>query len=71
MRNGDPATYEASWDARLKKGFADLGETGVKTVRFSPDEEKKFARTVLEAAWAAVRKKAPEEGKRLQSMLMK
>ena len=71
VRNGDPAAYEASWNARLKKGYADLGETGVKTVRFSPEEEKKFGRTVLEAAWAAVRKKAPEEGKRLQSMLMK
>ena len=71
VRNGDPATYEASWAARLKNGYADLGKTGVKTVRFSGEEEKKFSRTVLEAAWAAVRKKAPEEGKRLQSMLMK
>lgn len=71
VRNGDPATYEASWATRLKNGYADLGKTGVKTVRFSGEEEKKFARTVLEAAWAAVRKKAPEEGKRLQSMLMK
>ena len=71
VRNVEPPTYEASWNERLKNGYADLGKTGVKTVRFSPEEEKKFARTVLEAAWAAVRKKAPEEGKRLQSMLMK
>ena len=71
VRNVDPPTYEASWDPRLKNGYADLAKTGVKTIRFSADEEKKFARVVLEAAWAAVRKKAPEEGKRLQSMLMK
>lgn len=71
VRNVEPPTYEASWDERLKNGHADLKKTGVKAVRFSPDEEKKFARLVLEAAWAAVRKKAPEEGKRLQSMLMK
>ena len=71
VRNVEPPTYEASWNERLKNGYADLGKTGVKTVRFSPEEEKKFARTVLEAAWAAVRKRAPEEGKRLQSMLMK
>ncbi len=71
VRNVEPPTYEASWKTRLKNGYADLGKTGVKTVRFSADEEKKFARLVLEAAWAAVRKKAPEEGKRLQSMLMK
>ncbi len=71
VRNVEPPTYEASWNERLKNGYADLGKTGVKTVRFSADEEKKFARLVLEAAWAAVRKKAPEEGKRLQSMLMK
>ncbi|MDE0059535.1 MAG: TRAP transporter substrate-binding protein DctP [Defluviicoccus sp.] len=71
VRNVEPPTYEASWNERLKNGYADLGKTGVKTVRFSADEEKKFARLVLEAAWAAVREKAPEEGKRLQSMLMK
>lgn len=71
VRNVEPPTYEASWNERLKNGYADLGKTGVKTVRFSSEEEKKFARTVLEAAWTAVRKKAPEEGKRLQSMLMK
>ena len=71
VRNVEPPTYEASWNERLKNGYADLGKTGVKTVRFSAEEEKKFARTVLEAAWAAVREKAPEEGKRLQSMLMK
>lgn len=71
VRNVEPPTYEASWNERLKNGYADLGKTGVKTVRFSADEEKKFAKLVLEAAWASVRKKAPEAGKRLQSMLMK
>lgn len=71
VRNVEPPTFEASWNERLKNGYAALGETGVNTVRFSPEEEKKFARTVLDAAWAAVRKKAPEEGKRLQSMLIK
>ena len=71
VRNIEPPTYEASWDERLRSGYAELEKTGVKAVGFSPEEEKKFAKLVLEAAWAAVRKKAPEEGKRLQSMLMK
>ena len=71
VRNSDPATYEASWDANLKAGYADLKKNGVKTVRFSSAEEAKFKTTVLEAAWSAVKKKSPEHGASLQKMLMK
>lgn len=71
VRNADPATYEASWNENLDASYKALKTDGVKAVRFSAEEEAKFKRTVLEAAWAAVRKKAPEEGARLQGMLMK
>ncbi len=71
VRNVDPPTYEASWAASLEGGYRDLAEAGVKEVRFPTEEEAKYEKMVLDAAWAAVRKKAPEEGARLQSMLMK
>ena len=71
VRKVDPATFEASWNANLNAGYKGLKDTGVKIVRFTAAEEAQFKKTVLDAAWAAVRKKAPEEGKRLQSMLMK
>lgn len=71
VRSADPATYEASWDANLKAGYAALGANGVKTVRFSSSEEAKFKKTVFDAAWAAVKKKSPEHGPMLQKMLMK
>ena len=38
---------------------------------FSSEVAAKFKKTVLDAAWSAVRKKAPKEGKILQKMLMK
>ncbi len=71
VRDTDPPTFEASWNKNLEAGYRDLEATGVKAVRFSPAEETRYKKLVLEAAWAAVRKKAPEEGRRLQSMLMK
>lgn len=70
-RNTDPVNFEASWNANLKAGYKALKDTGVKAVRFSPAEEEKYRKTVADAAWATVRKKAPKEGKRLESMLMK
>ena len=71
VRTVDPSTFEATWNANLNAGYKGLKETGVKIIRFSAAEEAQYKKTVLDAAWAAVRKKAPEEGKRLQSMLMK
>lgn len=71
VRNTDPATYEAGWNKALKAGYNRLKMNNIKPIRFSPDEEAKYKRLVLDAAWAAVRSKAPSEGKRLQSMLMK
>ncbi len=71
VRNVEPPVFEASWNKNLEAGYRDLKATGAKIVRFSPAETAKYKKTVLDAAWAAVRKKAPENGKRLQSMLMK
>ena len=71
VRNTDPATFEAGWTRPLNAAYKRLEDLNIKAIRFSPDEEAKYKRLVLDAAWAAVRSKAPEEGKRLQSMLMK
>lgn len=70
-RNVDPKAFEASWNPALKAGYAQLKADGVKAVRFSPAEEAKFRTTVADAAWNAVRGKAPKNGKMLQGMLMK
>ena len=70
VRNTDPAAYEASWDASLKDGYAQLAKDGVKAVKFSAAEEAKFSKMVLEAAWAAVKAKDGANGPVLQKMLM-
>ena len=71
VRNSNPPTYEASWTPVLKGGYADLKKGGIKAIKFSPAATAKFKKTVYDAAWAAVKKKAPEEGAKLQKMLMK
>ena len=71
VRNVDPPTYEAGWNPALRGGYADLKKGGIKTIKFSSEVAAKFKKTVLDAAWSAVRKKAPKEGKILQKMLMK
>jgi TRAP-type C4-dicarboxylate transport system substrate-binding protein len=71
VRTTEPATYEASWDARLTDGYEALKKDGVKAVKFSAAETEKFKKAVHSAAWAAVKKKAPKEGAKLQKMLLK
>ena len=71
VRNTDPATFEAGWSKPLAAAYKRLAANNIKAIRFSPEVEAKYKKLVLDAAWAAVRKKAPSEGKRLQSMLMK
>lgn len=71
VRDTEPAAFEASWDKPLDIGYRQLAANKVKAIRFSAEEEAKYKRLVLDAAWAAVRGKAPKEGARLQSMLMK
>lgn len=71
VRNGDPATYEASWNASLKDGYEQLAKDGVKAVKFSAAEETKFSKMVLEAAWSDVKAKDSKNGPVLQKMLMK
>ena len=71
VRNTDPATFEAGWNKPLAASYKRLAANNIKVIRFSPEEEARYKRLVLDAAWAAVRSKAPSAGKRLQSMLMK
>ena len=71
VRNTDPAAFEAGWDGPLAAAYKNLDSLGIAAIRFPAEEEARYRKLVFDAAWAAVRGKAPEEGARLQSMLLK
>lgn len=71
VRNEEPAAYEAAWAPILTSSYKELEAAGIKAVKFTDAETKTFDKTVFDAAWAAVKKKAPKEGAKLQGMLMK
>jgi TRAP-type transport system periplasmic protein len=71
VRNANPESFEAVWAPELKAGYGILKNKGIKAVKFSAAEEAQFQKTVLEAAWNAVKKKSPKDGPTLQKMLMK
>ena len=71
VRNEEPAAYEGAWAPILTSSYKQLEKAGIKAVKFSADETKKFDKLVFDAAWASVNKKAPKIGPQLQGMLMK
>ena len=71
VRSADAATYEASWNANLKAGYAALKADGIKKVEFKGAERKKFLQLVNQAPWTDIKKKAPMEAEKLKMMLMK
>lgn len=54
-------------DAERKKQEA----SGIKVIRFSPADEKKYLETARDAAWAAVIKASPEHGPKLRQFFTK
>jgi TRAP-type C4-dicarboxylate transport system substrate-binding protein len=54
-------------DAERKKQV----EAGIKVIRFSPEDEKKYVREAREAAWAVVNKISPENGPKLRKYFVK
>lgn len=71
VRNEEPKAYEAAWAPILESSYKELEAAGIKAVKFTDAETKQFDKLVFDAAWDAVKKKAPKEGAKLQNMLMK
>ena len=71
VRNSNPSSFETVWAPELKSGYSQLKSKGIKAIKFSAEEGAQFQKTVLEAAWNAVKKKSPKDGPTLQKMLMK
>jgi TRAP-type C4-dicarboxylate transport system substrate-binding protein len=71
VRNKESVPFEASWKANLASSYKRLAGNKIEAIHLAADEKAKFKSLVFDAAWAAVRSKSSEQGKRLQSMLMK
>jgi TRAP-type C4-dicarboxylate transport system substrate-binding protein len=54
-------------DAERKK----QAEAGIKAIRFSPEDEKKYLQIARDAAWEAVIKVSPEHGPKLRELFTK
>lgn len=54
-------------EAELKK----QGEAGIKTIRFAPDDEKRYVTEARDAAWAVVNRISPENGPKLRGYFVK
>lgn len=65
------ANFEKSWAKPLKISYGQLADNKINPIRFSAAEQAKYVKLVQDAAWASVQKRAPAEGAKLRSMLMK
>jgi len=70
VRNVNPPKFAAAWQPGLDASYAAFKRDKIPAIRFSPEVTAKFKKTVYDAAWDAVKKKAPNEGAKLQKMLM-
>ena len=48
-----------------------IEKSGVKVVKFSPEDTKAYLKTAYDSAWDSILKKAPAEGPELKKMLVK
>lgn len=71
VRYEDPAAFEGSWKPILDASYKGLVDTKVQAVKLTPEENKTLAKIAYDAAWAAVKAKAPVEGAKLEGMLYK
>ena len=71
VRNVDPPIFEANWKPVINGSYAAVDKVGLPGTKFSPSVTAKFNKIVYNAAWAAVKKKAPKEGAKLEKLLMK
>jgi len=71
VRNVEPPIYEAKWKPIVDAAYAQIDKAKLPGTKFSSAVTAKFKKTVYDAAWAAVKKKAPKEGAKLEKLLMK
>ena len=71
VRNVDPPIFEANWKPVINGSYAAVDKAGLPGTKFSAAVTAKFNKIVYDAAWAAVKKKAPNEGAKLEKLLMK
>ena len=71
VRNVDPPIFEANWKPVINGSYAAVDKAGLPGTKFSPAVTAKFNKIVYDAAWAAVKKKAPNEVAKLEKLLMK
>jgi len=71
VRNVDPPIFEANWKPVINGSYAAVDKAGLPGTKFSSAATAKFNKIVYDAAWAAVKKKAPNEGAKLEKLLMK
>ena len=71
VRNVDPPIFEANWKPVINGSYAAVDKAGLPGTKFSSAVTAKFNKIVYDAAWAAVKKKAPNEGAKLEKLLMK
>ena len=55
----------------INGSYAAVDKAGLPGTKFSSAVTAKFNKIVYDAAWAAVKKKAPKEGAKLEKLLMK
>ena len=55
----------------INGSYAAVDKAGLPGTKFSSAVTAKFNKIVYDAAWAAVKKKAPNEGAKLEKLLMK
>ena len=70
-RNIDPPIFEANWKPVIDAAYAAVEKAKLPGTKFSPAVTAKYSKTGYDAAWAAVKKKAPIVGAKLEKLLMK
>ena len=71
VRNVDPPIFEAKWKPVIDKAYASVKVAKIPATKFSAAGTANYSKIVYDAAWAAVKKKAPKEGPKLEKLLMK
>jgi len=70
-RNVDPPIFEAKWKPVIDGAYAAVDKAKIPATKFSSAGTASYSKIVYDAAWAAVKKKAPKEGAKLEKLLMK
>ena len=70
-RNVDPPIQQAIWKPVIAKAYGSIKVAKIPATKFSAAGTARYNKIVYDAAWAAVKKKAPKEGAKLEKMLMK